>query len=349
MDALMQLNLMIWLAWSEVPPDDPVKPVFRNRGFDLFAIGPKIPISLPKQKAMKDHLGFHKEAVAPDLLLRHRTNPELLVLECKETSFDVSSSSSKQATGYLIISGTEMANTLGLIPATSLQQYEATACYVVNAEQEGPMFTTLGAIQAELRKNGLHANHANALGIYEEGNLVFLVEATDGCFEKNNQVVILEGVTSVYPLIPWDPSLGENPEARKDLEERLRMVFVSHLGSHLEQALAEPLEISIEELLKGAIPVWDAWQDRSTQKSVRRGARRFMFDILKRLDEKTGLSFESTPAGWQITVSHYDEIERIRRVLTSSTVRQLPIPFEEYRKPELWDDFDGGGVTRVNM
>jgi len=348
MDALMQLNLMIWLAWGELPPDDSVKPVFRNRGFDLFAIGPKIPISLPKQKAMKEHLGFHKVAVAPDLLLRHRANPELLVLECKEFSFGVSSSSRRQATGYLIVSGTEMAQILGLIPATSLQRYEATVCYAVNAKQESPMLTTLATLQAKLRENGLFANNANAVGIYEENNSVFLVEAADGCFEENNRVVVLEGVTSVYPLIPWDPSLGENQAAWKDLEERLRTAFVAHLGSRLEQALAEPLEISIEGLLKEAIPVWDAWQDHSTQKSVRGASRKFLFDILKKLDEKTGLSFKATPAGWKITISHYDEIERIRRVLTSSTVRQLPIPFEEYRTPELWDTLEDEDESDVD-
>ena len=202
MDALMQLNLMIWLAWGELPPDDPIKPVFRNSGFDLFAIGPEIPIPLPKQKAMKEHLGIHKAAVVPDLLLRHRTDRKLLVLECKESSFGISSSSSKQAVGYLIVSGTEMAHILGLIPVTSSKQYEATICYVVNAEQEGLMLATLETIQTGLREKSLHTNRANALGIYEEDDSVFLGEATDGCFENDKRVIVLEGNTSVYPLNP---------------------------------------------------------------------------------------------------------------------------------------------------
>ena len=337
MDALMQLNLMIWLAWGELPPDDPIKPVFRNSGFDLFAIGPEIPIPLPKQKAMKEHLGIHKAAVVPDLLLRHRADRKLLVLECKESSFGISSSSSKQAVGYLIVSGTEMAHILGLIPVTSSKQYEATICYVVNAEQEDLMLTTLETIQTELQEKSLHTNRANALGIYEEDDSVFLGEAADGCFESDKRVIVLEGNTSVYPLIPWDPSLGEDKRAWKDLEERLRSVFVSYLGSNLEYALESRLKITIEELLISAIPAWDVWQDQSIKKSVRRSAKRFLTDILKELQKNSGLSFQSTHIGWQISISNYNEIEKIRGILASSTVRQLPIPFEEYRKPELWD------------
>ena len=117
----------------------------------------------------------------------------------------------------------------------------------------------------------------------------------------------------------------------------MRSVFVAYLGASLEQVLDAPYQIPIEELLRNAIPAWDAWQDQSVKKNVRRATKRFLTDILKELQKINGFSFQPTQTGWQISISHYDEIEKIRRSLTSSTMRQLPILFEEYQKPELWD------------
>ena len=339
MDALMQLNLMIWLAWGNVPEDDSIKPIFRQKGFDLFAIAPEIPIPLALQQAMRNRLGVYKQSVAPDLLLLHREHPEFLILECKESSFSSSSSSKIQALGYLIVTGTRMAIDFGVIPPTSHTQYDTLVCYVVNGGQEIAMFDTLQSLQTELRDNKFNANETNALGIYEKGNSVFLTQATEGCLPENDFLVVKESA-SVFPLIPWDPSLGENKEAKRDLEERLRSYFVSFLGANLEQAVQSPLDISVDELLREAIWVWDYWKDRSTRRNIKRAARRFLVDILKRLSEKTQLTYKSTHNGWQIVVPEYNDIEDIRRMLSGSTMRQLPIPFDEYKGIELWDDND---------
>jgi len=328
MNALDQLNLMLWLAWGEVPSDDSVNPVFRRSGFELVAIGPSIPITLPYQRQLQE-AGFKpKQAVSPDLFLQRHADFLLSPLECKESSFGPSSSTSAQAAALLAVPGMQIAQDLGLIPPSRLLQMTSRVCYAINGGQEGPLADTLSEIRAQLRRAGLAPNPAHVLGIYEEDTGVYLQEETEGYLGQNGPVQVLKAGASVFPLIPWDPSLGKHEAGRRDLEERLRAQIVAFLGAHLDEALQGPLQISLDDLLRQALPIWIYWRDRDARRRIRRAARGFLRKLLQQLEDKAQLVVRPQSFGWTVEAPSREAVTMARRHLKSTSVRQLTLPLE---------------------
>lgn len=312
MKPLEQLNLMLWLAWD-------AQGTLAQRGFTLHAIGARIPLDPALQRVLSQtNPRWEKQAVSPDLILRHQQG-NWWFLECKITAFGPQSSTAAQAAAMLVLTPRWFAQARGVPDVVQIQ-----VCYALQGGQEKNQQATLEHIRQQLQPYG-PVNPAGAFGIYpDDYGLTLQDAASSGCFSSS--VVVALPPEGVYPLLPVDPSIdATDRDARTDLQERLRSVFVAWMGKHLPQAIHHPVELHTEEdLLKRAIPVWDVWEDGG-RKTVRRQARAFIRGLLQPV-RKLFCSLEEHPTGWAFQVLDLATVDTILKRLLGAESRRHEMP-----------------------
>ncbi len=314
MKPLEQLNLMLWLVWD-------AQGALACQGFTLHAIGARIPLDPALQRALiRANSRWRKHAVAPDLLLRNQQGTWWF-LECKTSAFGPNSSTAAQAAAMLVLTPRWFAQARGLAEKDVAL---VKVCYALQGGQEATQQATLEDIRHRLQPHAA-VNPAGAFGIYPDGNGLTLRGAgASVCFSSAMAVSLPpEGV---YPLLPVDPSIDANdPDAWKDLQERLRSTFVAWMGKYLPRAVHQPIELRLEEdLLRRAILVWDVWEDES-RKTVRRRARAFVRRLLQPV-RKYFQHLEERSAGWTFQVPDVTTVDTILRLLLGAESRRREMP-----------------------
>ncbi len=309
-----QLNLMLWLVWD-------TQGALARQGFTLHAIGARLPLDPALQRVLvRAHPRWKKQAVSPDLLLRHPQGTWWF-LECKTSAFGPDSSTAAQAAAMLVLTPRWFARARGLSEKdVALVQ----VCYALQGGQEATQQATLEDIRHRLQPHA-GVNPAGAFGIYPDGNGLTLRGAGSSvCF--SSAVTVSLPPEGVYPLLPVDPSIdADDPEGWKDLQERLRSVFVAWMGKHLPRAVHQPVELRLEEdLLKRAILVWEVWEDEG-RKIVRRRARAFVRRLLQPV-HKHFHHFQEHPAGWTFQVPDIATVDKILKHLLGAGSRRLEMP-----------------------
>jgi len=100
---LFQLNLMLFLSWP-APPSF-VEPIFWREGFELRSIAPSIGVPLEAlARAQTANLPIQPTA-SPELVLEQNSQQQLLLIECKSSSFSPASSTSQQSRALLACTG----------------------------------------------------------------------------------------------------------------------------------------------------------------------------------------------------------------------------------------------------
>jgi hypothetical protein len=330
---LFQLNLMLWLVWP-APTIGDVRPVFREAGFALHAIGPDLVLPL-ETRARTGAAGIPaKERVNPDLLLAHRPAAIFLPIECKISSFgpDVllgdAKHQARQTAALLSLTGPYLADRFGLPSANNWRGY---LLYAVGGGQEAAMQVTLNELTERLRQAHVEPTASGALGIHIREDGVYLQPAADAdppllSFPSDRaaglKVMRLEPGDDPRPLylIPWDPSVGASSDEYelRAVEERVRSAVIALIGSRLD---ATSFNVSLDEILRAAIEVWDVWRDREATAGFRNAVRAYVRRVLAQL-RRLGLMIETGQDTFAFAQITPEAAQRVRRYLSSSTFRR---------------------------
>lgn len=293
---LFQLNLMIWLAWPG-PPGGMVRPIFLEDGFTIWGIAPTFELPLDvRAKAGENAVPF-KNSAGPDLLLEHRGNRRLLLIECKVSSFgpvvppENTKHQSRQASALLSATGSYLADYQGF---PRPEKWRAHLLYAVSGGQEAAMQATLEELAEQLLAANIGTSPYDTLGIKLQSDGIYLVPQANSSIPVSAlQTPSSDGVQvmaladdqdpRVLYLIPWDPSIDQPDEyERHALEERVRSAFVSLVGGRLD---APTFEVTLDEVLQASVEVWDMWRDRQATAGFCSAVRAYVREILSQLRE----------------------------------------------------------------
>ncbi len=237
-DPLFQQNVVLWLA-QDMSPSADVEPVLGAHGFAVLAIGRLLSLSAPVVSTLAATHVEAKRSAAPDvLLLRNREEPdgELLVVECKRSSFGTDSSTAKQARAIMLACGNDAAAIVGVGSGLT----GTLVSYLVPDGQAVAMSRTLSELVEEMRAEALEVGDSTVLALADDGttNTVDLVvsgaaSAFIGLDEGRHTVLRSPSVTDPRPLyfFPYDPGI----EQTEDERSRCILDLRKRLHQHLEQ------------------------------------------------------------------------------------------------------------------
>jgi hypothetical protein len=330
---LFQLNLMLFLAWP-APPSF-VEPIFWREGFELRSIAPSIGVPLEAlARAQMANLPIQPTA-SPELLLEQNSQQQLLLIECKSSSFGSASSTSQQARALLACTGPYLAERIGVAEAMAWKGY---LLYVISGGQESPMQDTLQALGQELQAARISAASGGAMGIHVRADGVYLspdarsnipVQALRQSLANGVQVMALEQDEDPRPLylIPFDPSVGvDDPVERRVLEERVRQALTSLIGSRLDMP---SFEVAMDEILTAATEVWNLWEDSQAATGFRNAVRAYVRDVLRQV-RNLGAHIQSHEHHFAFTEVTPRIARDLRRYLESAAFRRGEI--------DLWSE-----------
>ncbi len=268
---LFQLNLFLWLVWSNTPYEiSGIRPIFREAGFELYSIGPRIQLTQAKRiLAGQNEIKINNSA-RPDILMHNSLQKLLLTLECKLRSFGYQSSTSQQARVLLGCTGEEIASYLGI---KNSKDWISQIIYAVTGEDSNRMSESLEEISEELVNIGIETSKFGTVGVVRQDDGIYLeFLSNEGDFinpqEDESPIQVLNTNAQFLYLIPLDLSANdwfEDGYGKRTLKERLR---VSIAGLVLRNSSSTNFSISEDEIMREAIEVWDFWQEYDTKKGL---------------------------------------------------------------------------------
>ena len=321
---LFQLNLMLFLTWPA--PSSFVTPIFYREGFALRSIAPSIGVPLEAlARAQAADLPIQPTA-SPELLLEQGCQQQLLLIECKSSSFGPASSTSRQARALLACPGPYLAERIGI---TAAMDWKGYLLYVVGGGQEGPMQDTLQVLSQELHTARISTADSGAMGIHVRADGVYLspearsnipVQALQQTPTHGLQVMALEEGEDPRPLylIPLDPSIAvDDPVERQMLEERVRQAVTSLIGT-------------MDEILTAVTPVWNVWKGSQAAKAFLKAVRTYVVRKVLVHMRRLGAHIDLHPHHFAFTQVTPKIARDLRRYLDSVAFRRGEI--------DLWSE-----------
>lgn len=341
---LFQLNLM--LSLTLYPSSRYQNSVFKDSGFSVFLIGYPIPTSGTKAAGLLAQPPIEANGTAaPDLLLCNDKNLKLLLLECKLSGFGPSAEQAKQANAILSCSGTYLTSLFGPTLAGKYRTpgaagWDSFVLYVVGDGRQDDMYDTLAVLASALNLANVSVAPFGSVGIAIRSDAMYLdlesrtvIPAATLQGSSNRSVWVMklddnEDPTPLY-IIPVDPSVGfGNPNERAILDEYVRSTLGSLIGSQLE---GQSFDVSVEQVLRDAIIVWDEWADAS-KAHLLRVVKVYMRRVYQQLNtiisqNNLAMNVEFDHHGGRIIFRSVNPsaAERIRRYLASTDFLQEPI------------------------
>jgi hypothetical protein len=323
---LFQINLLIFLGWRSTPAF--VKPIFREEGFQLYRVGPSIPISLQARTRAANvapPIPFQL-APTPDLLYRKNKTRQFIPIECKVSSFGPDTEQAKQAAALLTCTGSHLAETFGLSAAKS---WSSTLLYAVSEGQTSAMRDTLANLAGRLQVALVETTPCGVLGIairsdgvylFAEPSAVVPLQVLQGT-DTGIRVMKLEEGEDPRPLylIPFDPSCQIDEEYQKRaLEERTRVALAALIGSQLDK---KQFVIQMDDLMRATIEVWDVWAEKNTKVCIKNAVRVYARQVFQYI-RKLGLNISV----YQDEITFHDvtpsAASQVRNYLKSAAFRQ---------------------------
>lgn len=289
-DPLYQLNLMLWLL-QPLKDNYPLRPILKEAGYELFAIGPSMPLSPElREKIVSASIDCVVEP-EPDLLLSRDGVKEFVIIECKRQLFGSESTSAEQSRALLLQSEEQFNLTVGLeVNATP----SLHLLYVSKHSSSENHANSLCKISDELTSKGIATVPVGSVGIMNKKNQIYLCDAYDfGTVPPpikdivNKEVKVQEFEQDGNPIpifyIPWDPNVSQSDEIRMYCEqgfcERILLAFVTRIG---RTSLPVTIEIDYEDLLNEATyKFYERWKSKNTRRALRRSCRDLITDSLR--------------------------------------------------------------------
>jgi hypothetical protein len=330
---LFQLNLMLFLTWP-APPSF-VEPIFQREGFVLRSIAPSIGVPLDALLRVQAASLPIRPTVSPNVLLEQSDQQQLLLIECKLSSFGPESSTSQQARALLACHGSYLAERIGVTEAADWKVY---LLYAVGGGQEGPMQDTIQALSQELHAARISTADGGAVGIHIRADGVYLspdvqsnipVQTLRQAPSDGVRVMALEEGEDPRPLylIPLDPSIGtDDPVERQVVEERVRQALTSLIGSRLDMP---SFEVTMDEILTAVTEVWHLWQDKKAAKCFSNAVRAYVKQVLRQV-RRLGAQIKPHPRHFAFSQVTPKVARDLRRYLSSATFRRGEI--------DLWSE-----------
>jgi hypothetical protein len=279
-----QLNLMLALA-REWPVDDEIRPLFREWGYSVRAVGRKFALPISVYAALKDSVPM-KIAAGPDLILVSETKGELLELECKTQSFGMKAvvmgaadtDELRQARTLLLLDPASLAGSLGLHKVKS-----GSLVYVIATESVPLQEITLEELSSELRDHGQAPVKHWVWGLKNKEDGVYLWNVNLG-EEEIRVVATTDPDWEPIRTIPFDPSIDAKDEKGVLIFSELvrQSVAVRVLEIGVGQGVLDPVAVC-----RAVIPIWDFWDPECTKPVLAR-AKEYIDSILAQVS-KMGL------------------------------------------------------------
>lgn len=329
---LFQLNLMLWLTWPTKYAG--IKPIFREQGFSLQAIGQPLSLSFILYSRLTEANIPVQNSAYVDLLLINNSKQVLIPIECKKKSFGPTSSTSKQANCLLCHSGTDIAQVIGLPKA---RDWYAFLYYVVEDGYQEPMLNTLTQLTANLKQAQIAATSFGSIGIkvvINDG--IYLNFVTDGNSNgaaytpKRGEVKVKDLEPDELPiplyLLPFDMSSGELDDiAKKALEERIR----SALAILIMQGLSKTtFDVTEEEIMSTAIEVWDYWKENHLKSGLLKVVRPYIQSVVKILSVN-GIDVSLSNRTIRFSGITPEKAKKIRKYITSKNFKSSKTKIEQ--------------------
>jgi hypothetical protein len=341
-DPVFQLNSLLWLT-QPLPAGSGIRPVLREQGYEVDAIGPSITLPLDILLLVKDSGLPHQDHIRPDVVLCRQTDRRYGVMECKGNSFGPDSSTSKQARTLLLAVGLRLDEALGLQTGTISRN---TAAYLVPSQAAMEMGVTLQTLGAELSAKGLRSGASCVLALEPDTTSLSLVaddSARDffGLPESKVDFLILEEGTDPRPLyfIPYDPDCSQSEEegayCKRVLFERILASLLGAAGRALPPA---ELPFDAVDLLNDAtLGMYGLWENKDSAKHMRHLLTRHLLPKLQGiLRNEGGNVFQFVEnRGWTLQVPTESAKDAICNALSKFSCETMDLRQEP--EPTLFD------------
>jgi hypothetical protein len=341
-DPVFQLNSLLWLT-QLMPKNAGVRPVLREVGFEVYAIGPLLAPPPDLLLAIKDSGIDHQERVRPDVVLHRKRDARFGPTECKGNSFGPNSTTAKQARTLLLLSGPRLSEALGV---RSEDVRETVAAYLLPATNAGLMHKTLSSLRNELTGRNLPAAPPAILGLQvDQGGVSLSPDNTARDFfglpPGTVSFLQLEDATDPRPLyfIPYDPDCDQSPDekvfCKRILFERLHSAVLGGAGRAVPAA---DIVFETTALLNDAtLGMYDLWENTESTKHMRRLVRQ----LLGRLSEVVcaehpdGLTYQGG-VGWRLHLADEATQMTVCTLLSKFSCETMDLRHDP--EPELFDD-----------
>lgn len=348
-DPLFQLNLMIWLSW---PPSPSIRnPIFQKKGFELLYLG--LTLSVPPAATLraKNHIPSVPLGLSPrpDLLLYSRGTSHFIPLECKATSFSMSSIEKvTQAGSLLACTGKEIAQSMGYDTAVN---WKSSVIYAVSHPNHSRMQATLDNVRQGLHSADIPmaAEPPTSLGIEVSQQAISLHFADVSRLpfaQTHDQVKVIDvkpgqDPRSLYVLC-LDPSLSssQDPYAETMFQERVRTSFAVQVGAQVQRAVQQDQSFATvrwEDIVKDAVLVWECMRDNDDRRALIAHVKSHFGRALRELG-KHGMQVDtSNPTSFTVSPTDAAGVKRIHTFLQSPAYRKLDFHLGQSGQPSLFD------------
>ncbi len=290
-DPLYQLNLMLWLL-QPLKDNYPLRPILKEAGYELFAIGPSMPLSPAlREKIISASVDCALEP-EPDLLLSRDEVKEFVTIECKRQLFGSESTSAGQARALLLQSGEQFNLAIGLEVNATPSLY---LLYISRHSSSENHVKNLYEISNELYRKEFATVPVGGVGIMNKDNQICLCDAYDfgtipapigSIVDKEVKVQEFEQDENPIPLfyIPWDPNVSQSSDemnmyCEQVFCERILSAFVTRIGRTIPPAT---IEIEYDDLLNDAtFNFYARWKSKNIGRALRRSCRDLVTNALK--------------------------------------------------------------------
>jgi len=341
-DPLFQLNLLLWCTLPSSP--DGVERIFRAEGYEIQSIAPRL---RPRVGQLADVRALGgQDSASPELVLYASGKKHMMTLECKAVSFSSASSLNvAQLVVFMIVEGPGLRDALGIHHSANIS---SSVGYVIPTETTRRMADTLEDAYLRIRNRGHPCNTGFVMLLDERPDGVYMgIERSDGLNDPSLRVK-LEGWPRVLawtdgsawrPLyvLPVDPSIDgiESDVVGKEiLEERIRAPLLARVGNKIGTA---EFEISVDDLMRSAVPVWNLWGAIEAKKAVRTfglGLVRLVATELRAAE----IAVAERGGRFVVDGTTPEKAARVRRGLRLSLARRLPLDLTTPEQGELFDE-----------
>lgn len=312
-DPIGQLNLMLWMT-QPLPGECPVRPVLKEAGYRLMAIGPAMPL-LPDLRERLQTKGLACRAQPePDLLLTRDDGQGYLMLECKRTMFGPDSSSAEQTRGLLLQTGEQFNTVVGLPVAAAT----AAGLVYVSEHCDSPNPADgLDQIRQELDGAGFSVALAGVTCLQARDDGIYLLdEYQPGTIPEPLRGIVRAGIKvqeivegeEAMPLllIPWDPNVCQtSPVAQFGKQvfcHRLLGSLVVRIGRLVP---GQEFEVEYDDLLDEAtFNFYQRWRTRNAEigRTLRGFCRTVLVEALRDVPDLQAEPLGQSRVGRRVTI-----------------------------------------------
>lgn len=350
-DQLFQLNAFLW-ALEDMPPTGRTRPVLRNAGYYLVAIGRRVQVPAEDSviAALERLTGSaDRSPCRPDLWLRHREHPVQVIVELKARGFSRASSKNARQAVKLLLSAFDLAASLG--EQTERRGHVLYGTVGTDAERQS---ATLKELADEVSAMGLPAAPTAVVGLSIEDEGVMLSSPTPSDLPDPTALALAaptvvlrrDDDNDLRPLyfVPWMPGIedSQDPELHADgLRELTARVLTQAMGHVGRARVPTTLTVHGTQLLSDAtFSVFDRWHEtnrnrfsEAAAKIVERALKKSQIEIRRHGGSRLEINLPSAETKDQA-------IKGLEQADPANAKKNLEATTQEH--PKLFENFEVG-------